>query len=221
MSKHIKLNLNDKKEFNKGLKAINRFQYMGGVSNQKVGGFLYEICRFIAEKSAEGYKNAKYNGKINVAKVGEHMFYPNADVYATWKAIHDEKRTKFDETAYLHYKVVVGGRLCQILEFGAGSRFKSEGYASKAGATAWSNSPKRDTHFISNLTGLETWVYKGEQGNNPYVEDGGHTHRDHDKYYSAGNEPCRALFKAVEYVKVNYAEFYKQARLYRSGRKAV
>lgn len=223
--RHIKLNLNDLKDFDKNLKKLNRFQYLGGASNQKLGGVCFEISKYIAEKATEGYKNAKYNGRKVVANAVETAPYTctsgSYDVAVCYYHIRDPQNNKFNETSYQHYQVVACGRLASILEFGSGDRFIPEGYSSKAGASAWSNSKKREYHFISNLTGKETWVYSGEQGTNPYTEDGGHTRKDHNKYYSAGNEPCRALFDAVEYVKVNYAEFYNKAKLYRSGRKEV
>lgn len=216
-----KLNLNDLKDFNKQLNKLARNGFHR-VEPNHISDMLFNICDGIGKETALGYKKAKYNGTKRVRYVQDRSVIASGtdEVFVGFSGVkgtdtyininvkplgggkgHREKSA----TGYLAYDIYVSGQLGWFLEFGSGDRFTSSVYGSKAHALNWTYNPSnREYHFISEITGLETWVYQGEIGNNYYVEDGNDDHRTpsmiaKNKYYSAGNEPSRALYKAVRH----------------------
>ena len=245
MSKHIKLDIRSKESFKKTFAKLNYELFK--ISNPKMGDVVYRTTEFIAKTAYENYKNSHYNGRIDAIYAGEkgETYVNNSvDVAVGFGFVDSDytmvrtRRTRFVPSLgcfkaekywatipanyTLHYRVNVSGAKSWLLEFGSGERFSPTEYSGKVGATAWSFTKDRSKHFKSRKTNKETWVYKGEQGNKPYKEDGGNVKSSWGKpvdrpdyFYSAGNEPQRCLEKAVSEAKKEVLRFVKEAKVYK------
>lgn len=218
--KYLVINLN--KASSKTISRAIRIVKAKVGSQDKIAGFVYEIAKYIRREASKIYKSAQYSGKKDYRELNgivrasdnarpvwgyEYKFQQVEGLY--W---FERTKVKVDRGIYLDYVVEFKGHLPMMLEFGTGDRYFPSGYSSKmsqgydVGTGTFTNNP--EIHFTGK-NGLDTWVYKGEQGDNPYfdgipLDSKGNPRNGY--YYSQGNYPSYGLFKAVKMAKRNVNE---------------
>lgn len=223
---YINLNKCNSKSFTKVIRILNH-----KVGNRAtLADKIYKTAYAILSNAIKEFKSAQYNGKKDFghfvgAKTGIKGYgveQVDTQYGHEWrnveKRLHiapsedvvwiEREKTKFILNYGLTYDVYFTGDIFMLLEFGSGDRYFPSGYSSKmaysVGTGSFTNAP--ELHFTGQ-NGLDTWVYKGEQGTNPYPDGiplNKRGEQRHGYYYSQGNYPCYAIYKAVKYAKRNY-----------------
>lgn len=219
----INLNKCTKSSFTKVIKAIPKHI----ADEATIIDIVYLTCQSIATKAYFKYQNAMYNGGGFIDKtmlapkpIGDAIYKPKyaqrgfvlPDKGITWS--YKEKVGEYVANySTFKWAVITNGTLPIFLEFGSGDRYSSGGYSDEVEVGKGTFSANPQAHFISK-EGLDTWVYKGEQGKNPYPDGQPKDSKGRIRegyYYSSGNEPTRALYYAVQETKQEFKTIVAKA----------